>query len=210
MHRKRQAVSTRVPIPRKGTAYVVRPSSHLDSSIPVLLAVRDMLQLAKTAKDVKHIIKTGAIKINGKDVTDLHASIRLFNILQADKSYKLSLLKTGKFHFEELTGKSDNRIVKIVGKKVLSKSKIQYHFHDGTNALISDNSLSVGDSIKISFDGKLVSHIPFKKGSNCFISSGKYSGYSGKIVSADKASTIISLTDLNKEVTLPFNSIILT
>ena len=53
MYRTRQATPIKIPLPRKGTKYVVRASSHSNDSIPVSIAVRDMLNLAKNAKEVK-------------------------------------------------------------------------------------------------------------------------------------------------------------
>ena len=208
MHRRRQAVPSIIPIPRKGTAYIARSSSHINSSVPVLLALRDMLHLADTAKEVKHIMNSGAIKINGNPVKDPHSSIRFFNILEADKSYRLTVLKTGKFSLEELKGKQNSRIVKVVGKTMLPKGKIQYHFHDGTNSLLSGKEQKVGDSLNLGFDGKVVSHIALEKSASCFIFAGSYSGHSGKIVSVKENSALIAIKELDKEVTLPLASVI--
>jgi small subunit ribosomal protein S4e len=77
MHQARQSVTTKIPIERKGTKYIVRSSSHINDSVPLLIAVRDILGLAKTAREVKHMIQTKLLKINGRLVEDFKESIKL-------------------------------------------------------------------------------------------------------------------------------------
>ena len=64
MHLKRQEAITKLPIPRKGTKYVARALSHLDNSVPVVIAVRDMLRLARTTSEVKKMIHEKIFKLN--------------------------------------------------------------------------------------------------------------------------------------------------
>ena len=99
MHKKRQTLTTKVPIQRKGTKYVARASSHINDSVPVIIALRDMLKLAQTIKEVKYMIHTKLLKINGRPVKDYRESIRLFNIFEADKKYVLKLLPTNPLLF---------------------------------------------------------------------------------------------------------------
>ena len=54
MHQSRQKATTRLPIRRKGTQYVAVASSSLENSVPVVIAVRDILNLARTKKEVKN------------------------------------------------------------------------------------------------------------------------------------------------------------
>jgi ribosomal protein S4E len=53
MHQTRQQATTRLPITRKGTKYVARASSDLENSVPVVIAMRDILKLAKTKREVR-------------------------------------------------------------------------------------------------------------------------------------------------------------
>ena len=101
MHLKRQKAAIKLPIPRKGTKYIARALSNLNNSVTVVIAVRDMLKLARTAAEVKKMIHRKLLKINGKNVKDYRESIRLFNLFEADKPYILTLLPTGKFTLEE-------------------------------------------------------------------------------------------------------------
>src|SRR3989344_3001456 len=201
MHQTRQETTTKLPLPRKGTKYVVRAFSHLRESVPVLIAIRDMLHLAKTANEVKSMIKQKLLKLNGKVVEDPRESIRLFNVLEAGKTYGLTLLSTGKFSLEEQKEKN-KRLCKVVNKKLLGKGKIQLNFHDGTN-IISNEKIDVGDSVYLDFESKIKSCVSLGKGADIFVMSGKYSGLTGKVESVKNEKVKIKLenkveTELDK------------
>jgi len=169
MHLKRTQVSRRLPVPRKGTKYLARASSHFREGVPIVVALRDMLKLAKTSKEVKKMVNDRLIKINGKEVKDIKESLRLFGILKADKTYEIIILPTGRFKFEETKGAS--RFCKIVGKTVLRKNKIQLNLHDGTNIIYDKkDKINVGDSVELDFNGKIKNVLPVEKGKKVFVS----------------------------------------
>jgi small subunit ribosomal protein S4e len=202
MHRLRAEFTKKVPIPRKGTKYVARPLSHLNNSVPVVIAIRDMLKLAITAKEVKEMIKQKLLKINGKEVRDYRESIRLFNILEADKLYFLTLTENGRFAFEET--KSKERICKVINKKILKNKKIQLNLHDGSNVLPKEK-ININDSVYLDFSGKITGHIPFEKGRTCFVISGKYLGNKAKI---EELSDKVKLKLKDKQVVLEKRSVV--
>ncbi len=179
MRLTRQESTTKLPIPRKGNKYLARASSHVWNSVPVVIAVRDMLNMAKTAKEVREMIKAKILKINGRNVEDYRESIQLFNIFHAGKDYVLTILPTKKFAFEESKVK-ELRLCKVTNKKILSKNTIQLNLHDGSN-ILSKDKISVGDSLYIDFSSKIKKHVSLAKGEKVFIMSGKYTGLEGKI-----------------------------
>ena len=206
MHLKRQKTAVNLPIPRKGTKYVARARSHINNSIPVVIALRDMLKLARTEKEVKKMIYQNLIKLNGRIVKDTRESVRLFNILEADKQYLLTLLPTGKFAFHEAKDKN-NRLCKVIGKHLIKGKKIQINLHDGTNIVTNEN-LSVGDSIYLDFNGKIKKKEQLGKGKEAFVFSGKYLGLKGKIELIEGNHLNIHFKDLQKSTQLNKNQII--
>lgn len=206
MHQTRMQSSLRLPIRRKGTKYIARASSDLKNSVPVVIAVRDMLKMARNAKEVKAMIKAKALKINGKDVKDYRESIKIFNIFEADKSYVLSLLPSGKFTFEKADKKE--RLCKITNKKLLPGNKIQINFHDGSN-LITNEKVNVEDSVYLNFQGKIVKHLPLEKGKPIFIISGKYIGLKGKVEAINSKLITVKIGE-NEPVALKASQIIIT
>ena len=192
MYQTRQETTTKLPIPRKGTKYIARALSHHRNSVPVVIAVRDMLKMAKTADEVKKMIKSNLLKINGRIVKDYRESIKLFNILEADKHYVLTLLPTRKFAFEETKDK-DARVCKVINKKLLKSNTIQINLHDGSNILTKDK-IKVGDSIYIDFSNKIKKHLSFEKGKEVFVMSGKYSGLKGKVENIEGQKVSVKFT----------------
>ena len=205
MHLKRQKAITKLPIPRKGTTYIARASSNYKNSVPVVLAVRDMIKLARTTKEVKKMINQKSLKINGKTVEDHRESIRLFNIFEADKPYILTLLPTGKFIFSPHA--SSSRIVKIINKKLLKNNKIQLNLHDGSN-IMSDIKANINDSLLIDFSNKILKHIPAKEGSSILITSGKYIGKKGKITNIEGKQITTQINDIEKPAHLNASQVI--
>lgn len=203
MHQTRQEVTRKIPITRKGTKYIARASGDLENSVPVVVAIRDILGLAKTAKEVKAMIHNKLLKLNGRNVRESNESIRLFNILEADKKYVLTLLETGRFKFEPT--KSSEKLSKVISRKIVPGNKIQLNLSDGSN-VIGSKDINVGDTVYISFDGKIKSHIKFEKGKSCVIFSGKYIGAKGKIVSVDESKCKVKIND--KEAELDKRSVI--
>ncbi|HIG51936.1 hypothetical protein CXT76_01990 [Candidatus Parvarchaeota archaeon] len=183
MYLSRAKASRKLPLPRKGTKYLARASSHLNSGVPVVIAIRDMLKLAKTSKEVKKMINERMIKINGKEVKDLKESIKLFNLLTIGETYKLILSNFKKFDFEKVEDKS--RIAKVINKKILGKKKIQLNLHDGTN-ILTDKLVKINDSIELDLKNKLIKIIKMEKGNELFIFSGKNAGKTGKLLEIDK------------------------
>ena len=207
MHLTRKESSKKLPIPRKGTKYLAVARLNRNEAVPVVVALRDMIKIARTAKEVREMIKNKAIKINWRTIYDLNDSIQLFNILEAGKSYRLSLLPTGKFFFEEVKSK-DVKLCKIIGKKLLNYG-IQYNMHDGSN-LVTKDKLSIGDSVYLDFSGKIKSHAKVEKGKEILVISGKYIGEKGKIdlVSEKDNSVKIKLENKEDKVVLNKNSFV--
>lgn len=193
MHLTRTRTSKRYPIPRKGTKYVARARDNSLKGIPVVVAVRDMLKLARSAKEVKFMISKKLLEVNGLKVKDLRDSLNLFSIFGiGKKKYILSLLPTGRFTLEET--KKEHRICKVVNKTALKDGKIQLNLHDGGN-LISKEKVSVGDSIELDFKGKIGRVLHLDKGKKVFIDSGRNIGKEGKIESIDGKKIKIKLED---------------
>jgi|SRR3989344_3823487 len=192
MHIKRQIVTTKLPIKRKGTTYVARTLSNLNNSVPVMVALREMLGLAKTGKEVEKIIQQKLVSINGRTVEGYKESIQLFNIFKADKTYILIILPTGKFSLQPTT--STERLCKVIGKKLLKNNQIQLNLHDGTN-ILSKGKISIGDSVYVDSSSKIKKHVSFEKGKEGWIISGRYIGLKCKIQSKEGKNTNVLVHD---------------
>ena len=199
MHSTRSEMIRGIPLPKKGTKYVTRASRFNKSSVPVVVAMRDMLHLASTMKEVKQMIHKKMLKINGKIVLDLHQPIPVFGIFQADKSYKLVVLITGRFSLEETHDAS--RAIKVVGKKIVRGGAVQYNLHDGTN-FISKDKISVGDTVYLDFENKVKKHSALDKGKKAIIISGSNLGMHGTVMSVNGQQITLKFNENKEEVVL--------
>lgn len=192
MHLTRADVNRATPIPRKGTQYIARPLSHMNRAITALSAVRDILHLAQTAREVKEMIKEKKLKINGRVVRDMREPLLLLSLFEADKRYKVILLPTGRFSLEPT--KETTRVAKVINKKMLSSKETQINLHDGTN-LLSSESIKVGDSLEIDLSCKLVRVLPLKEGAKVMVNSGRNVGATGTISKVTKEGFLVKIQD---------------
>src|SRR3989304_2004533 len=123
MHLKRQEISKKWPIPRKGNKYIVRPRSNIIEGVPILILLRDMLKIAQNRKEVKKAIHNKEILLNNKVARDEKNSLLLFDritIIPSKKSYELGLSEKGKFVINEIKAEELNKkIAKVKNKKML-------------------------------------------------------------------------------------------
>ncbi|MFH1249370.1 MAG: KOW motif-containing protein [archaeon] len=176
-HIMRMAMNKAFPLAKKGPAKYVISSLANSKSIPLLLVIRDLLKIAKTRKEALILLRGGEISVNGIMRSDLRFVVTLFDIVSTKKtakSYRL-VMKTGRFSLEE--GKFGNdRICKVIGKKINNKGKMQLNLDNGYNILSTINA-KTNDSIIYDFTANKISkHMPLKVGSKVEIIGGKNLG----------------------------------
>ena len=203
-HLKRHNVPKSWPIHRKGTKYVIKPSSGIENGVPLLVLLRDMLKVSTNRKEVKRALHLRKIMINGKLATDEKHTVMLFDKISFPESktyYKLNLTNNGKFFAEEIKEKASMaKVAKIIGKKTLKGKKIQINFNDGRNFL-SDTSCNVGDSAIINFkDKKMVECLPLQENSKIIVCAGKHFGKRGLIKEVKKERGIVSVDSDGKRI----------
>ena len=204
MHLKRQEVPKNWPIHRKGNTWVVRPNANLNSGVPVLIALRDILKISQNRKEVKRAIKENLVLLNGKKINDEKNSITLFDVITivpAKKFYKLSLNEKGRFAFEEINEKeSEQKISKIVDKKILKKKQVQLNLMDGRN-LISDAKCKTNDSVIINLKTKKIEKcLKLENQANVLVYGGKHAGVKGKINRIDPKHQRVELDKNGKKI----------
>jgi len=197
MHLKRQRVPNSWPVYRKGTKYIVRPGFSKENGIPLLIAVRDILNIAQNRKEVKRSIFLKQILVNNKQVRSEKNSLILFDVLSLvplKKHYRVGVSEKGKFEFKEIKEEEANKkISKIIDKKTVKGKKTQLNLNGGGNVL-SDIKCSVNDSVLINLkDKKIEKCLPLKENSNVLVFAGKHAGKKGKIKKIDTEKKTLEL-----------------
>jgi len=212
MHLKRQEVPKRWPIERKGTTYVVRPSFNLKNGIPILVVLRNMLNLAKNRKEVKRAIHLKQILVNGKPVKDEKNAVLLFDVVSivpSKEHYRVELSAAKKFDLREIKeAEAHEKVAKIIGKKMLKGKKTQINLSDGNN-IISETKCNVNDSLVLNFKNKKADKcLPLKENANVVVFEGKHTGESGKVEKIDLEHKMAEINSEGKKVNVLIKQII--
>jgi small subunit ribosomal protein S4e len=203
---KRQKMPKNWPVKRKGTAYVVSPNFSTNNGIPVLVALRDVLEIAQTRKEVKRAIHEKNILLNNKEVRDEKNNVLLFDVLTIiplKKSYRLVLSEKGKFKLEEIKdSEAGKKVSKVINKKILRGKKTQLNLSDGINFL-SDVKCKTNDSVVINFkDRKIENCLPLQEKANVVVFSGKHAGEKGTINKIEEGNKSIEVDVEGKKVNI--------
>ena len=213
MHLKRHEVPKSWPVYRKGTKYVIRPKSDIESGIPLLVVLRDMLNVVQNRKEARRTIFLKQILVNNKIPKDEKKSLLLFDtmsLIPEKKNYRLDLSEKGKFELKEINENEINRkAVKVINKRMLRGKKVQLNLHDGRN-ILSDMKCEVNDSVLINFSEKKIEKcLPLKDGSEAVVFAGKHSGKRGNIKSLDRKKKIAEMeTDKKEKINVLIKQII--
>lgn len=204
MYLKRHKIPKKWPIPRKGTTYVVRPSSNLKNGIPVLIILRDMLKIVQNRKELKKAIHLKKILVNNSQILNEKHSVLLFDtieIVPSKKYYRVDLSKNGKFEIKEINKiETTKKISKVMNKKILRGKKQQFNLSDGRN-FISDIKCNINDSILINLESKKIEKcLPLNLKSKIIVFEGKHTGEKGSINKIDIKNKMIELNIDKKKI----------
>jgi small subunit ribosomal protein S4e len=206
MHQKTRSIPTSWPIPRKNRTYIICPktSQKMEFTLPLVVIMRDMLQLVGTSKEAKKAIDAGEILVNNKVITEDKLGFGLFDLIyvkKLDKTFTILLTKTGKLYVPEIPN-TKIKLCQIVGKKVLNKGKSQINLSSGIN-VITEEKMKVGDSVLLDTEkNKIVKTLPIKKDASVLITAGKWKGNLGQIEEVQESQLIVKIekskTNLSK------------
>jgi len=139
--------------------------------------------------------------------------VQVLDTLSLDKAklnYRLGIINK-KFSLAKISEKeAGTKIVKISGKKILAKNKVQMNLDDGQN-ILTNKKFSVGDSVVLDTKkGEITEILPLKKGAKIEVITGKHAGEKGTLAEFEELSRgrnyKIKLKD--KTVSLPYKTIL--
>jgi small subunit ribosomal protein S4e len=159
-------------------------SSHKNNESLPLTKIIQSLGHADKALEAKKIIAAGHVLLNGKTVKKPRQGAGLMDLVSipsAKEDYILVPTKKG-LTLKEIPGKNTKtRLLRVIGKKTLSKGKTQLNFHDGTN-IIAKEDVKVNDTVEVETPKpKIKQVISFDTGATALIVSGRHRGETGKI-----------------------------
>jgi len=185
-HQKRVAAPRSWPITRKTHHWVVgaNPGAHsMETGIPLLVVVRDILKIANNAREAKTIINEKNIHVDGVARTDYKHMVGLFDIVSipaTNEYYRVLLDTKNRFKlFKEDANAA--KLCRINNKTIVKKGRVQLNLHDGTNVLASNDYKTFDTVILDTKEHNIIKHIEYKAGNLAMIVGGEHSGEIGKI-----------------------------
>ncbi len=174
-----------------------RPGPHpRENSLPLVMALREILGYAKTAREAIHIINTGKVKVDGTVRKDHRFALGLMDVLQIEGTAQnfriLPKPNTGLTPTPIEQKESGFKLCKIVGKKTVSGGKTQLNFHDGRNLILqardprqkTGEDYTVGAAIQLALPGqKIIGQVSFKTGTLGLVVDGRNQGLVGRVES---------------------------
>lgn len=210
-HMKRLRIPSFWKVPKKHAKWATNPRAGPHKkfeSIPLLVIVRDILQIVDKGKDAKKIIKMGEVFVDGKHRKDHKYPAGLMDVVSIPKlkaDYRIVPTYRGLKLIEISSVEAKKKICKIENKRSVKRKKtektgakkgtgdsktdarsnIQLNLHDGRNILVKSTDAkdyTVGDSLVIDpASNRILDHLKFEEGALSIVVKGKNTGMVGNI-----------------------------
>lgn len=200
-HLKRLNAPDSWRITKKTTTFIAKtaPGPHNANAMPIAVWLRDTMGFARTAKEVKQILKQKDVFINGRPCRDPKLGIGIFDIIalpRIGKYYRMLRGVKGRHKTVEIDAEAaQSRLCKIDNKTVIPGGRVQLNLRYGAN-ILADNTYKPNDSIVISLKPedrfKILDHFPFATGNMAMIIGGQHSGKVARIVEIVKTPGSVS------------------
>lgn len=187
-HLKRINAPKTWKIQRRGIKFITRNNPggmSKDLTVSIANILKYHLKVAHSIKEVKHLIKSEEIIVNGKRLTDYRSPVCFTDIVSLPKTnsnYRLIIDTDGILKLIPIPKEDSTfKIVKIIGKNLV-KGKIQLNLMDGRNVMFEKHHYKVNDSLLITIPDHIVKeHLGFEKGMLVLLYKGKHIGKIGAL-----------------------------
>jgi small subunit ribosomal protein S4e len=190
---KRVAAPRSWDIPRKGTRFVYKPTpgTHpIASSYPLGVVIRDLASLAERGREIKMVVKTAKVLVDGTRKSTPSFPVGLFNVVSVPSeglSFRLVPSPKGLRLAKLADSEADRKLCSVSSKTKVRGGHIQYGLHDGRSILDDALNLSPGDAVLIQVPSqKVLGKVKLAKESLGLVLTGDRAGQLGKILDVKK------------------------
>lgn len=205
-HQKRMSAPTSWTVTRKTHKWAVRPVPGAHSKkrcVPLAIVLRDMLKLGDNIKEIRYMLNSKQILVDGKIIRDHKFPIGIFDVVSiCPRSeiwdscspegtstpaikihYRVLLNPKGKFTLHKIKD-SNVKLCRINNKTIVKGGTVQLNLHDGSN-VIGSNEYRSGDSVVLKLpERRIVKRLEYKPGNLVMVVGGQHSGEIGTIKEA--------------------------
>lgn len=175
-------------ISRKGDRFVFKPDPGPHpgtSAYPLGVVLRDLAGMAGNSRELKYVVKTGKVLVDGRVRRSVSFPVGLFDIVSVpSESLHVRLVPSpkGLLLAKVGGGEAGAKLCLITSKTKVKGGHVQYGLHDGRSLLDDTLKLSPGDAILLEVPSqKPQSDVKLAKDSLGLVLSGERAGQVGKI-----------------------------
>ncbi len=182
-HLSRLASPSSWKVMRKSVKWVAKISPgprRSETSIPLVVLLRDVEGMVENKRELKFLLNSKSILINGKRYNDTNFPVGLFDVVSfpsIKKHYRAILNDKGKLIAKEIPAKESNLLLlQIRNKQMIRGGKLQMTLSNGWN-ILGQKKGAVSDSILYDLSSNKVKEvISYKSGSKVYFTEGKRAG----------------------------------
>ena len=190
---KRLAAPRSWDIPRKSSRFVFKPlpgPHSIDTSYPLGVVVRDLASMANLSRELKFMMKTGKVRVDGKERRTPRYPVGLFNIVSVPlegADFRLVPSSKGLALAKVTPDEARTKLCSVHSKTKVKGGHIQYGLHDGRSIVDDKLDLSPGDAVLLEVPSqKVLGQTKLAKGSLGLVLRGDRAGQMGKIAEVKK------------------------
>lgn len=204
-HLKRLNAPGSWTIVRKTTKYIAKPlpgAHKLSESLPIALILK-MLGHAQTTAEVKKILTSHEVLVDGRRVRDPKAPVGILDSIALPKSneyYRIAFDTKARLQLVPISkSEANNKLCKVINKTSVKGTKLQLNLNDGRNLLADAKAANTGDTLLIEVPSqKIVQKLALEKGALIYLLGGKHIGTFGTLQSIEDDE--ITLTANNQTI----------
>ncbi len=190
---KRLAAPRSWDISRKSDRFVFKPlpGPHpIAGSYPLGVVVRDLASMANLSKELKFMLKSGKVKVDGRERRTPRFPVGLFNVVSVPAEgvdFRLVPTPKGLSLAKVSSDEAKTKLCSVHTKSKVKGGHIQYGLHDGRSVMDDALKLAPGDAVLIEVPSqKVLGQARLAKGSLGLVLTGDRAGQLGKIADVKK------------------------
>jgi len=185
---KRVAAPRSWDIVRKGPRFVYKPKPGphpTASSYPLGVVVRDMASFSSGSRELKFLLRTGKVLVDGRARRTPTFPVGLFNLVSVPKEgvcFRLVPSPKGLVLARVEGEEASRKLCSVHTKTKVRGGHIQYGLHDGRSIVDDGIKLSPGDAVLIEVPTqKVLGEAKLQKGTLGLVLTGERAGELGRI-----------------------------
>jgi small subunit ribosomal protein S4e len=191
---KRLAAPNHWMLDKLGGTWAPKPAAGPHKSrecLPLVILLRNRLNYALTAREVKIILMERKVKVDGKVRVEPRFPCGFMDVVsipETNEHFRLLYNVKGRFHILRIKDDEATYKLGLVKRVDLGAKGIpRLVTHDGRTIRYPDPDIKVHDTVKIDLaTGKIVDHVKFDVGNLCMLIGGKNLGRIGVIERREK------------------------